>query len=678
MIFSGLLTSIGLGFSLLLLLISERVLTSGTGHTALLGFAAFGVLAAAWNRARLSMNALGVARTAHRHILLTYVGVICALMLYGMSTPLGRELFQIDEALEQRWEVVLTVLFSALLTLSLTTLTFMELAAMRMPVPEAVELRRIHGAAQMGLSLSLSLIFMFSINYIARERDVRRDLSYFKTTEPSETTLRMVRGLGEPLEVYLVFPRINEVLDQMAPYFERVGMESDQIQVEHIDHALAPKLAQQHRIRGNGFVLLVRGEGDSAQAKSFEVGMDLERARSRLRTLDGRFQESFSELTQVRRALYLTVGHRERSARGEPEDSEDERLSGLSSALERSNVQTKTLGVAQGLASDVPDDAPAVAVIGPREPFLKEESDALVRYVRAGGRVILMLDPLVEHGLDDFLRKVGLETQRGVVSSETAHVRQAFAPSDRALVYTKSYSSHPTVTIASRNARQVASIFLRGVALKRTQGKDAIEGIQVNFPIRSGSDVWRDLDGDWTKGADEASGQVNLMAAVTIPSEDGDEGRVVVIGDGDFVTDRVVRNPGNIYVFADVLQWLLGAEQIVGPTASEEDVRIEHTNESDKLWFWSTVLGVPLPLFFIGLLIGARRFAPGAFRRAAPQDAPSVDKAASAVEPAPAVEPASAVTPETPALDAGEEAAVAEAHRAHGQPESEDQKGEPS
>ena len=54
------------------------------------------------------------------------------------------------------------------------------------------------------------------------------------------------------------------------------------------------------------------------------------------------------------------------------------------------------------------------------------------------------------------------------------------------------------------------------------------------------------------------------------------------------------------------MQWFLGEEQIIGDTATEEDVPIEHTRDEDKLWFYATSFGAPLPLLILGIWIALR------------------------------------------------------------------------
>jgi hypothetical protein len=163
------------------------------------------------------------------------------------------------------------------------------------------------------------------------------------------------------------------------------------------------------------------------------------------------------------------------------------------------------------------------------------------------------------------------------------------------------------VTIASRNASQLATVFIHGGALARYEGSEQVPGVSVDFPVRTGDGFFRDLDGDFERGSSEPNEQLNMIAAVTVRNEGGEEGRAVLVADGDFVTDQVIRNPGNALVFGDAIQWLIGQEQIVGDVSSEEDIPIEHTPEEDRYWFYGTSFGVPLPLFGIAIWIGLRR-----------------------------------------------------------------------
>lgn len=599
----GLLVPVGL----VGLFVSERVLGAAHEHVWICRGAALFAIAAAigWRIFELTRTR-GAARKVEVRLTVATGGVLAALCLYVLSTEAGIEWLGLEGSAAERTSGSLAVLWVALLAVSMGALLFMEMAYRSMPIEEAVELRRVNASGANGLTLALSLIFVVSINFVAQERDIKRDLSYFKTTRPSETSLSMVQRLDEPVRIVLFYPRVNEVLEQLRPYFEELDEASDQLSVEVRDHALAPELAEKHRVRGNGFVVLLRGEGEGQQSESFEVGVELEAARSRLRTLDGRFQQSFAQLTIRPRELYLTSGHRERSASGADGDPREQRLGELSTALQRSNIASRDLGMAQGLANRVPEGAPAVAVIGPREPFLREEAESLLRYVQGGGRVVVFVDPDVDHGLDPLLHGLGVSLREGVLHSERNHLRRGEPPADRAVVFANNYSAHPTVTLATRY-RRAPAVFDRGGALERRE-EGQVEGVSVTFPLWAGEGYWLDTDGDHAQGANEPrDARYSMIAAITVPNPGGEEGRAVVIADGDFITDAWIQNAGNAFVLMDTLNWLVGEEQVFGPTQTEEDIPIEHTRDEDKVWFYGTSFALPLPLLILGFWLARRK-----------------------------------------------------------------------
>ena len=606
---TSVLPSIALVLGLVVIFVAERVLGGGGASQLLLGLGALLVLGATgwrgWERTRVK----GDARRVETWLLAAHAAVLVALGLYALATDWGLALLGVDDAEESRVGPVLWVLWPAVLGTAVLTLGAMEAAYRRMRVAEAVELRRVRSAAFDGLTIALALVFVVSLGFVAHQRNERTDLSYFATTRPGEGTLGMVESLGTDVKAVLFFPRNNEVLEQVEPYFEAIAESSEHVTYEVVDHALAPTLTSKHRISGNGVIALLRGEGESQQSESFEVGTDLEAARDRLKTLDGRFQEALAKLVLQRRELALTAGHREHTRQGAEGDDAGGRITGLMSALERSNITTTPLGMAQGLANDVPEGTPAVAVLGPREPFLPEEAQALVRYVQRGGRLVVAVDPNEEHGLEPLLHALGVQLEEGVLASERQHLRRTFTEADRGIVFTNRYTAHPTVTLASRNASRLATVFLNGGALTRHEGEAVLEGAEVTFPVRSGAETWLDRDGDWERDEGEPAAQHEMIAAVTVPpaEEGGEEGRAVVIGDGDFVTDQLIRNPGNALVFGDVMQWLIGTEQLPTSVESEEDRPIEHTAEEDELWFYGTSFGVPLPLLGVGIWMATRR-----------------------------------------------------------------------
>jgi ABC-type uncharacterized transport system involved in gliding motility auxiliary subunit len=322
------------------------------------------------------------------------------------------------------------------------------------------------------------------------------------------------------------------------------------------------------------------------------------------------FQQSFTKLARPERILYLTVGHGEHNAKLSDARSADA-TTVMDEILRRVNLKTKDIGVAQGLAREVPAEASAVVVIGPSERFMPEEAQTLLAYVRKGGKLLLMLEPDKDVGLGPLLSGLGVELEPGTVNSESFHMVHNNNQSDRGIVFTNHYSAHPSVTTVSRHQREVATVFVNGAAVQAS--KDKVEPKpRVTFPLRTDPQFWRDKNGNFAQDPDEPTETLNLMSASTfsVPAK-GDEkpgeGRAVVIGDGDFMTNKVAGNNGNMLLFVDTLAWLVGNEELNAEATSEEDVPIEHSREQDKMWFYATTFLVPAPIVLVGSWVSRRR-----------------------------------------------------------------------
>ena len=85
--------------------------------------------------------------------------------------------------------------------------------------------------------------------------------------------------------------------------------------------------------------------------------------------------------------------------------------------------------------------------------------------------------------------------------------------------------------------------------------------------------------------------------------------RAIVVGDVSLFSDSLLQaSQGNAQFALDGIRWLVGDEALAGSLNNEEDVKIQHTAEEDKIWFWGTILIVPLLIFGLGaFFIRSRR-----------------------------------------------------------------------
>lgn len=595
---------------------SARLVLSGIGGLAALGAAVWRALS--WRASE------GEERGVEGILLAGHAGVLLALLLYLVSTDeaLGRLApgltattagERLRGALAVLWPIMLAVAF------------FPSLAAewalgARRRRPEqrgGVEGRRVRETATGALTVALAGAFLMVVGYVTSARDKTLDLSYFKTATPGESTLAIVEGMDPPLEVLLFFPDVNPVKDEVLGYFQALRDATGRVVVESYDRMVSPELAREERVTRDGTVLLRRG----SVREQISLPAELAPARRQLRRLDQEVQQRLTGLTRHRRTAYLTVGHGELN--DVPPDSlvevsplREVRL--LSEILGALNYTVEDLGLREGLGREVPDDAAMVLVLGPAQPFLDSELEALAHYLDGGGAVLLALDPEGGFELGPLEERLGVRYAAVPLADDRQYLRQRGGPSDHQLIVTDRFSAHASVTTLSR-AAVGAAVLLVGAGYIEAIGGGAVP--HPSFVMRSLPSTFTDLDGDFEHDGDtEQRRSWNLAAAIEGPEPQGAaadssdaapgparaEGpgrmRALVYADADLFSDAVlVSIRPNAALLADGLRWLGGDESLAGEITSEEDVPIVHTQAEDVAWFYSIILGAPTLVLAAGL-----------------------------------------------------------------------------
>jgi len=464
--------------------------------------------------------------------------------------------------------------------------------------PKSVHPRRLRTAIEGGLALAFGLGMLFPMNWLAQEYNERFDYGFFKTTAVGESTRSIVENLNEPIRVVLFFPTSSEVLREVQPYFD--DLEGTNLSVEVMDHAMAPDLAKEWKVRDNGTVAFVRGEA----VETLKLGDKLDAARKELRKLDSKVQTTLLKLARDKRTAYFVVGHEEMYWKNAA--SEEENADTLKKVVEGLNFKVKELGVDDGFAQAVPDDAAVVFIAGPKRAFLPEEVTALREYRDRGGAVFLMLEP--SDTPDPALAALfGVEYTAVPVLSDKAFIRVTGGLSDRAFVGTNKFSSHESVTTLSKNSAQATFITPKAGGLKEIAGEHAGK---VTITVKGMADWFADVDGNFEFDAatEKRGAGLDVAAVVAGPSSGDKEWRAAVVSDATWASNTFIRNAANAYYLVDTLAWLTQDPALSGEVENEEDTKIQHTKEDEAVWFYGTSALVPAMVFLGGLFrVNSRR-----------------------------------------------------------------------
>lgn len=617
--------SLVLGVGLFFIFLGERIAPVASMRVllTLIGLAAVVITTAA--RAWTASGSKGARQRIERALLMAHAGVIVSLVLYAMTTSWAP-----DSLAGPHAQGALTVLWVVLMVASLVPVLMIEIAlggslrtgfdlgAGEDKEVAGVDFFRVRDVGWSGLSIAFALGLLMVTCQVAKERNITRDVSYFKTSMAGESTQNIVKAGKEPLEVHLFFPEANEAREYVKSYFETLASATGNVQISSHDRLAEAELAAKFNVTKDGVAVLVRG---SRKPVTIEIPAeelkDPEKLRKSktLRTFDSKVNKELMKLARDKRKAYVMTGHGEMN---DPESLPPElkgkvperRVTKFKERLGALNYETKDLGLID-LAKDVPDDATIVIMLAPTIPLQEAEWAALDRYLDKGGRLLVALDPKADPSLGALEGKLGLKMIPGDLTDDVAFLPQRGGPADRRFAITTQFSAHASTTALSRSVDK-GLILINAGALDDIPFADPKSGAKKTVTIRSMESSFLDLNNNFTHDKDtEKKQRWNIAVAVEGPKLSGgaDGFRALVFADTDLFADALVQNAARQAavilisgpLLDDSVKWLGGEEVFAGDIVTEEDSTIEHTKNEKAAWFFLTVLGVPVIVLVLGL-----------------------------------------------------------------------------
>lgn len=629
--------SLAFATGLLFFLLGERFFGHLSGaRFVLTGLGLLLILGVTAARVWTMLGSAGARRRVERTLLVCNAGTVLALVLYLFTTDWGVEKLGLLDQGALHFRGAMTVVFLVVLVASLVPLVMVELSlgvALRTgfdvqsgPGTEeaGVEYYRVREIGWSGFSVGLALAFLMVTCHVADDRNIARDVSYFKTSSPGESTQKIVSTSSDPVRVLLFFPEVNEVKDQVKHYFEALAQASGKLTIEEHDRLADAELSAKYKVTKDGTVVLLRGAGDKEKSQVLDIDTDATKFKlstSKLRNLDREVNAVLLKLTRDRRKAYLMIGHGELN---DPDSmpaglkNPDRTTTVLKKRLADLNYEMKNLGL-MDLAQDVPDDATVVIALAPTVPLQDGEWAALVRYLDRGGRLLLALDPKGDTSMGLLEGKFALRMLPGELTDEEKFMPRFRTLLDRRTVLTNQYSAHASTGSLQRGGSDRPLILNDAGALEDVAyaGKPA-DAPKKTITIRSMESSFLDRNNNYAFDAAGATPEKkqrwNLAAAVEGPKlADKDGYRALVFADVDLFADLVGRDQLGRKIaimysdFAgtlldDSIKWLGGEEAIVGEVVSEDDKPIQHTKNEDAVWFTLMIIGAPILVLTLGLL----------------------------------------------------------------------------
>lgn len=310
--------------------------------------------------------------------------------------------------------------------------------------------------------------------------------------------------------------------------------------------------------------------------------------------------------------IVFLEGHGERSSKG----SANHDLNLWSQQLENKGFKIQTLNL--GTSPVITDNTTVLVIASPAVNLLPGEVHIINEYLDKGGNLLWMHDPGSLHGLEPIAEHLGIEFHPGTIVDVNA---KRFGISDPRFAIVGDYPSHPVT-----RAFNVVTLFPQAAGIDLQLPKDWKGEAFLLSHASSWSETGK-LAGTIKMDPDtDIQGPLNIGVALTrelsdtdVPDEtetkntDDDnqlsrQQRVVVVGDGDFLSNAFLGNAGNLDLGLNIVNWLSHDDSFIAiPAKTAIDTKLELSDVSGAIIGFSFLFVLPAGLFGLGMFIWWRR-----------------------------------------------------------------------
>ena len=304
---------------------------------------------------------------------------------------------------------------------------------------------------------------------------------------------------------------------------------------------------------------------------------------------------------QDERWIVFLTGHGEREPYGEANYG----LGIFGGELKRKGLNVQAINLAE---TAIPDNTHLLVVASPRVDLLPGEVEVLQDYVDRGGNLLWLAEPGDLHGMAPLAEQLGIEFLPGMVVDATTRL---FGVENPSFVVITRYPHHEVTT-----AMDTVTVFPETAALEAMDGGAWTATPLLTTQERSWTELGK-LEGNirFDEDTDERTGPLDIgliLSRTPTPEDAGEtepaEQRIIVIGDGDFLSNTYLGNAGNLGLGLNMVHWLSHDDAFIDIRISAApDVNLELGRTTQAAIGIGFLFALPALLLISGIVVWLRR-----------------------------------------------------------------------
>ncbi|PPD04653.1 MAG: ABC transporter [Methylobacter sp.] len=425
-----------------------------------------------------------------------------------------------------------------------------------------------------GISLAvLGVLAWLSTQYV-----YEADVTAGNSNTLSDISTKLLQAMPEPIEITAYIKAGVPLRLQIAQIIARYQRVKPNMSFRFVDPSAQPEKIRALNIGGNG-ALMIEYQGRSEKL-TFVDEPSLSNALLQLANTSERW-------------VTFLAGHGERSGEGQANYD----LGRFGHTLAQRKIFVQDLNLAQ--VPDIPDNSNLLVISAPTAALLPGEIKTLADYLGRGGNLLVLAEPNTPL-LDKLLTTLGISRLTGeLVDTDN----KLYGIDDPGFIVTGSYNAHPVL----KNF-QTLTLFPTLAALTFDKGSS----FQASALLTSSNKTWTetgeiDKSSRFDKGTDEVSGPLDFAFALTRTLGDKQQ-RIIVVGDGDFLSNAYLGNAGNMDLGLRLVNWLVHNDNTLDiPAKNGVDDHLQLSQTAVAVIGFGFLIVLPLALFTAGFIVWRSR-----------------------------------------------------------------------